>query len=94
MEYIDIFDENNNSTGEIKEKTQAHQDGNFREKMFDVIDAITKWDRFSKTESKFYVEIKEEKDSIYSYSVIFENGYAACGEYRRKFGEKIKITKF
>lgn len=29
MEYIDIFDENNNSTGEIKEKMQAHEDGNF-----------------------------------------------------------------
>ena len=29
MEYIDIFDENNNPTGEIKEKTQAHEDGNF-----------------------------------------------------------------
>ena len=29
MEYIDIFDENNNPTGKIKEKTQAHEDGNF-----------------------------------------------------------------
>ncbi len=29
MEYIDIFDENNNPTGEIKEKAQAHEDGNF-----------------------------------------------------------------
>ena len=29
MEYIDIFDENNNPTGEIKEKTKAHEDGNF-----------------------------------------------------------------
>lgn len=29
MEYIDIFDENNESTGEIKEKTQAHEEGNF-----------------------------------------------------------------
>ena len=29
MEYIDIFDYNNNPTGEIKEKTQAHEDGNF-----------------------------------------------------------------
>ena len=28
MEYIDIFDYNNNPTGEIKEKTQAHEDGN------------------------------------------------------------------
>ena len=29
MEYIDIFDENNNPIGEMKEKTQAHKDGNF-----------------------------------------------------------------
>lgn len=29
MEYIDVFDENNNPTGEIKEKQQAHEDGNF-----------------------------------------------------------------
>lgn len=29
MEYIDIFDENNNPTGEIKEKTKAHEEGNF-----------------------------------------------------------------
>lgn len=29
MEYIDIVDENNNPTGEIKEKTKAHEDGSF-----------------------------------------------------------------
>lgn len=29
MEYIDIFDENNNPTGKVKEKQQAHQDCNF-----------------------------------------------------------------
>ena len=29
MEYIDIFDENNNIIGQVKEKTQAHEDGNF-----------------------------------------------------------------
>ena len=29
MEYIDIFDENNNPTGIIKEKEQAHLEGNF-----------------------------------------------------------------
>ena len=29
MEYIDIFDENNNPIGEMREKTQAHKDGNF-----------------------------------------------------------------
>lgn len=29
MEYIDIFDENNNPTGNVKEKQQAHEDGDF-----------------------------------------------------------------
>lgn len=29
MEYIDIFDENNNPIGEKKEKQKAHEDGNF-----------------------------------------------------------------
>lgn len=29
MEYIDIFDVNNNPTGEIKEKDKAHEEGNF-----------------------------------------------------------------
>ncbi len=29
MEYIDIFDENNNPMGKIKEKTKAHEEGNF-----------------------------------------------------------------
>ena len=29
MEYIDIFDENNNPIGEKKEKQQAHEEGNF-----------------------------------------------------------------
>lgn len=29
MEYIDIFDENNNPTGEIKEKNLAHEQGDF-----------------------------------------------------------------
>ena len=29
MEYIDIFDKNNNPTGKVKEKQQAHDDGNF-----------------------------------------------------------------
>lgn len=29
MEYIDIFDGNNNPTGEVKEKAKAHEDGNF-----------------------------------------------------------------
>lgn len=29
MEYIDIVDKNDNLTGEVKEKQQAHEDGNF-----------------------------------------------------------------
>ena len=29
MEYIDIFDENNNPIGQIKEKQQAHEEGDF-----------------------------------------------------------------
>lgn len=29
MEYVDIFDKNNNPTGVVKEKTQAHADGDF-----------------------------------------------------------------
>ena len=29
MEYIDIFDENNNIIGQVKEKAQGHEDGNF-----------------------------------------------------------------
>lgn len=29
MEYIDIYDESNNPTGKIKEKTKAHKDGDF-----------------------------------------------------------------
>lgn len=29
MEYIDIFDENNNPTGKIKEKVKAHEEGDF-----------------------------------------------------------------
>lgn len=29
MEYIDIFDENNNPTGQIKEKRKAHEEGDF-----------------------------------------------------------------
>jgi hypothetical protein len=70
-------------------------DGNHREKMSEVIEAITKWDRFSKTEPTFYVEIEKGKGShTYLYTVIFENGYATCGEYRRRFDDKIKITSF
>lgn len=29
MEYIDIFDEDNEPTGKVKEKNQAHEDGDF-----------------------------------------------------------------
>ena len=61
------------------------------EKMSYVIEEITKWDKFSKTEKTFYVEIDEDN----SCTIIFENGYATCGEYRRHFGnDKLKITSF
>ena len=63
----------------------------YAEKMSEVIETITKWDKFSKTEKTFYVEIDE---NIYR-TIIFENGYATCGDYRRRFGDdKIKITSF
>ena len=29
MEYVDIFDENNNLTGQIKEKGKAQEEGDF-----------------------------------------------------------------
>ncbi len=35
MEYIDIFDENNNYTGEIKEKQKAHEEE--YQKLFEYI---------------------------------------------------------
>ncbi len=61
------------------------------EKMAHVIEEITKWDKFSKTEKTFYVEINEDN----SCTIIFENGYATCGDYRRRFGDdKIRITPF
>ena len=64
---------------------------NNAEKMSDVICEITRWDKFSKTEKTFYVEIDEGD----CRTIIFENGYATCGEYRMRFGdENIKITSF
>ncbi len=61
------------------------------ERMSEVIEIITKWDKFSKTEKIFYVTIDEDS----SRTIIFENGYATCGEYRRHFGnDELKITTF
>ena len=61
------------------------------EKMSEVIEIITKWDKFSKTEKTFYVTIDDDS----SRTIIFENGYAICGEYRRYFGnDELKITSF
>lgn len=37
------------------------------------------------------MEIEEAEGS---HTVIFENGYATCGDYRKSFGDKIKITSF
>lgn len=59
--------------------------------MSSVIEEITKWDKFSQTESTFYIEIDEHT----SRTIIFENGYATCEEYITRFGnDKIKITIF
>ena len=56
-----------------------------------VIEEITKWEKFSQTEKTFYVEIDEGN----SCTIIFENGYATCGDYRRHFGNnELKITGF
>lgn len=60
------------------------------EKMSHVIEEITKWDKFSTTEKTFYVEIDDNR----SRTIIFENGYSTCGDYRRRFGDNIKITSF
>ena len=59
-------------------------------KMAVVIDEITKWEKFSKTEKTFYVEIDEDS----SRTIIFENGYSTCGAYRKYFGNAVKITSF
>ena len=56
-----------------------------------VIEEISKWDMFSRTEKTFHVEIYEDN----SYTVIFENGYATKAEYQRYFRENnIKFTDF
>lgn len=44
-----------------------------------------------KDRKNFYVTIDENK----SRTIIFENWYSTCGEYRRHFGNnKLKITGF
>lgn len=60
------------------------------EKMYPVIEEITKWDKFSTTEKTFYVEI----DHNNSRTIMFENGYATCEQYRIRLGDSIKITSF
>lgn len=63
--------------------------------MNEVIRTLIRWDKFSKTETTFYAEIEEgENTQNYSYTVIFENGYVATWEYRRWFGERIKLSFF
>lgn len=71
-------------------------EGIYREKMSSVIDVITEWNRFSKTQPTFYVEIEEGRGSDnYSNTVIFENGFISCGEYKENFKNyEVKITKF
>lgn len=63
----------------------------YAEKMSYMIEVITKWYKFSKTEKIFYVTIDENK----SHTIIFENGYTTCEEYQRHFGNnELKITCF
>ena len=60
-------------------------------KMAVVIDEIKKWERFTQTEEKFYVEIDEGN----SRSIIFENWFESCEEYRKFFDKyEPKITIF
>lgn len=47
------------------------------EELSTVIKEITRWDRFSKTEKTFYVQIDEN----HSRTIIFENGYATYGDW-------------
>ena len=57
-----------------------------------VIETITKWDKFSKTLKTFYVDIIKGS----SHTIIFENGYTSCLDYRRKFSryKQFLITEF
>lgn len=74
-------------------------DGHYRDEMNEVIRTLIRWDRFSKTETTFYVEIEEGKDTPnYSYTFVFENGYA--GKYAWNWQNmawirgSVKITDF
>ena len=57
-----------------------------------VFEAITKWDKFSKTEKTFYAEIIKGN----SHTVFFENGYETCLYYRNRFSDykQFLITEF
>ena len=57
-----------------------------------VFEAITNWDKFSKTEKTFYVQIIENK----SHTVFFENGYESFLDYRERFSryKQFLITEF
>lgn len=61
------------------------------EKLSPVIEEITKWDKFSQTEKTFYVEI----DKGNSRTIIFENGYATCSDYKNRYrNDELKFTTF
>ena len=63
------------------------------EKMSPIVEQITKWEKFSDTEKRFYVNVDSDKDN--TRSVIFENGYSTCGEYKRFFSNKeLDFTTF
>lgn len=62
-----------------------------KDKMLDVITAIKKWDKFSKTKTTFYVELEIGQ----SYIVVFENGLKSVEDYKLYFnGAEIKATEF
>lgn len=61
--------------------------------MADVINALKGWNRFSKTERKFMVEINCKDDR--TRTIIFENGYISPEQYEIHFSEhKPSITEF
>ena len=63
------------------------------EKMSPIVEQITKWEKFSDTEKRFYVNVDSDKDN--TRSVIFENGYSTCGEYKRFLSNKeLDFTTF
>lgn len=58
-----------------------------------VIEAIKRWEQFTKTEEKFYVDFEDKETN--THTTIFENGYASSKAYSSRFEKyKLTITKF